>query len=78
MMAATETTMVSHSRSPMTSETGRLHSSAMPKRPCSTCLIQRRYWIQHGLVETVLLPERVRLLLRDGARPTPTSGRCRR
>ncbi len=49
MMAATETTIVSHSRSPITSETGRLHSSAMPNCPCTTCLIQRKYWTSMGL-----------------------------
>ena len=48
MMAATDTTIVSHSRSPMTSETGRCHSSAMPKLPRRTIRIQRRYWIHTG------------------------------
>ncbi len=47
-IAATETTIVSQSRSPITSETGRLHSSAMPNRPCTTCFIQRRYWTSIG------------------------------
>ena len=41
--------MVSNRRSPITSETGRFHSSAIPNRPCTTCFIQRRYWIGMGL-----------------------------
>ena len=48
MIAATETTMVSQRRSPITSDTGRLHSSAMPNRPCRTIFIQRRYWTCMG------------------------------
>ena len=35
MIAATEITMVKVRRSPMTSETGRPHSIAIPKFPCS-------------------------------------------
>ena len=34
MIAATEMTIVSVRRSPMTSETGRPHSIAIPKLPC--------------------------------------------
>ncbi len=49
MIAATETTMVSQRRSPMTSETGRPHSSAIPNLPCTTKRIQRRYWMYTGL-----------------------------
>ncbi len=48
MIAATETTMVSHKRSPMTSDTGRPYSSAIPKLPRSTMVIQRRYWTYIG------------------------------
>jgi len=49
MMAAIETAIVSQSRSPMTSDTGRPHSSAMPKLPRTTRFIQRRYWTHSGL-----------------------------
>ena len=49
-MAATDTTMVSQSRSPITSETGRCHSSAIPKFPRTTSFIQRRYWTHMGLL----------------------------
>jgi hypothetical protein len=48
MIAATETTIVSQRRSPITSDTGRLHSSAWPNLPCITCFIQRRYWTHTG------------------------------
>ena len=42
--AATETTTVSHRRSPITSVTGRLHSMDMPKLPCAISLIHLKYW----------------------------------
>jgi hypothetical protein len=41
--AATETTTVSHKRSPITSVTGRRHSIDMPKLPRTTCFIHLRY-----------------------------------
>jgi len=43
MMAATEMTIVNVRRSPMTSETGRPHSIAMPKLPCSMSPIHLAY-----------------------------------
>ena len=42
--AATETTMVSHRRSPITSVTGRRHSIDMPKLPTTISRIHFRYW----------------------------------
>ncbi len=41
--AATETTTVSHRRSPITSVTGRRHSIDMPKLPWTTSFIHLRY-----------------------------------
>jgi len=41
--AATETTTVSHSRSPITSVTGRRHSMEKPKSPWTTSSIHLRY-----------------------------------
>ena len=49
MIAATEITTVSSSRSPMTSETGRPHSIAMPKLPCSISAIHFMYCTVMGL-----------------------------
>ena len=49
MIAATETTTVSVRRSPMTSATGRPHSMAMPKLPCSIRPIHFMYWTVMGL-----------------------------
>ena len=48
-MAPSDSAMVSHSRSPITSDTGLPHSSAMPKSPRSTSFIQRRYCTHSGL-----------------------------
>ena len=48
MMAAMEMTMVSQSRSPITSSTGRPHSIDMPKSPCSTRPIHLPYCTQIG------------------------------
>ncbi len=48
MIAAIEITMVSHKRSPITSVTGRFHSSDMPKSPRTTRLIHFQYWTQTG------------------------------
>ena len=42
--AASETTIVSQSRSPMTSVTGRCHSIAIPMSPRTIRRIQRTYW----------------------------------
>ena len=42
--AATDTTMVSHRRSPITSVTGRLHSIDMPKLPRTISFIHFKYW----------------------------------
>jgi hypothetical protein len=41
---ATATTTVSHSRSPITSVTGRRHSIDIPKLPTTTSFIHFRYW----------------------------------
>ena len=49
MIAATEMTMVSVRRSPMTSDTGRPHSIAMPKLPWSMSPIHFAYWTVIGL-----------------------------
>ena len=49
MIAATEMTMVSVRRSPMTSETGRPHSIAIPKLPWSIRPVHFRYWTVMGL-----------------------------
>ena len=45
-----ETAMVSHRRSPITSDTGFPHSSAMPKFPWSASRIHRTYCTQSGLL----------------------------
>ena len=43
MSAATETTTVSHRRSPITSVTGRRHSIDMPKLPRTICFTHLKY-----------------------------------
>ena len=48
MIAAIEITMVSHSRSPITSVTGRFHSRDTPKSPRTTRLIHFQYCTQIG------------------------------
>ena len=42
--AANDTTIVSHSRSPITSVTGRRHSIDMPKLPSTISFIHLQYW----------------------------------
>ena len=42
--AANEISIVSQSRSPMTSVTGRFHSIDTPKSPTTTRAIHFRYW----------------------------------
>ncbi len=49
MIAAMEMTMVKVSRSPMTSDTGRPHSIAMPKLPCRMRPIHLAYCTVMGL-----------------------------
>ena len=68
MIAATETTIVSHSRSPITSETGRRHSIAMPKLPRTTSVIQLEVLDVASAVEPVL----------DAQAPPPAARRAAR
>ena len=58
MTAASDTTIVSIRRSPITSFTGRFHSMAMPKLPWSIWPHPPDVLHDHGPVQPVLLAQR--------------------